>query len=221
MRPLHALLCLALAMALFVVPTIAWAGQPDDPPPVPAPAGGAPPAPEHPDASTEGHGHAANGHAGDLPIDAKAHAAVLREHLASIRASAVAKLEAKIAASQGAQLDRISEILFYVALAGFVLLFSPLWLRRRFPGRTAVLFKSSVRAALTFAFAIVLFSVALMVLRESENAMGAHTNPKIAIVEGMFHALDDSAEELAPLGPDLIEPPLAQAAGDAPAATAT
>jgi hypothetical protein len=210
MRSLRALLCLALAIAVFAVPARSWAGAPEDPPP--APAGGPSPAPEHPDAPTDGHGHEANGHAGASPIDAKVYAAALRERLASIRTTAVAKLEAKIEASQGAQLDRISEILFYVALAGFLLLLSPLWLRRRFPGKTAVLFKYSALAAFTFAFAIVLFSVALLVLRESQNALGSQTNPKIAIVEGMFHALDDSAEELAPLGPDLIEPTLAQVA---------
>lgn len=193
---------LLLALTLPALAPRAWADEP-----APAPAPGQPaPAEEHGEGSSPGDPDA---HA---PADAKAYAAGLREVLSSLRADALQQTEARIEAAQSRQLDRISEILAYVSLGGFLLLLAPLWLRRRFPGQMGTLVKYSVLASFTFVLAIFLFSVALMVLREAQNAFGAQTNPKLAIVEGMFHALDDSAEDLAPLGPDLIEPTLQQVA---------
>jgi hypothetical protein len=142
----------------------------------------------------------------------------LRAALAVARQKVLDKTLDKLEAAQEAQLDRIGTALEIFSLGGLLLLGAPLVLRRRFPGRTLLLFKYSALAAGTFVVAVNLFSVALLGLRSARGALGPLTNPQVAAVEGTFATLDKNAAELTQIGPALLGPTLAQldADGDEP-----
>src|SRR5688572_22432578 len=146
-------------------------------------------------------------------VDPKAYAAHLRGLAGVAREKLLVQLEDKILAKQEAQLDRIMTGLSIVALAGFLLLFTPLVLMRRYPGRMGVLVKYSVLASLTFVVAVNLFAGVLLVMRTVQGAAGRATNPQLAIVHATFDTIDEKAEDLAIAGPTLIEPTLDQLSG--------
>lgn len=154
--------------------------------------------------------HDAGMQAPETPVNPKAYAADLRALLAKVRERVIARAVAKLTASQEAQVERLGDWLFYLSLAGLLLLFRPLYLQTLYPGKTWPLFKYSVVAAGTFFIAVQLFSLSLLLLRSVQASTSEGTNPKIAVLEGAFDTLDHNAEHLAEIGPLLIEPTLAQ-----------
>lgn len=149
----------------------------------------------------------------EAAFDPKAYAEELRRRLPGLREKIEEKIGEKITAKQEAQMDMISEILGYVSLAGFLLLLLPLFLGGRYPGKAGVLFKQAALAGLLFCLAVNMLSLALMLLRGMQGAMAAVSNPQIAMVEGFFDTLDKDADDLAAIGPQILDPTLAQLEG--------
>jgi hypothetical protein len=135
--------------------------------------------------------------------------AALREAARGVRAAVFDRMTAKIEAKQAEKLDRLSLLLSIFAWCGALLLLLPLFLRKRYPDRMGVLFKYSALAALLFFLAVSLFSVVLIVLRGTQSALGEYTNPQVRMVAATFDLIEDKADEMAEVGPLLIEPTLA------------
>jgi hypothetical protein len=146
-------------------------------------------------------------------VDPAEYGAKIRTLVTSVREKVREKLEDKISDQQEQQVGRVTTLLGWFSMLGVLLLFAPLWLRKKHPGKTWPLFKYSAVAAITFIMAVNLFTVALTLLRTFQGALGTMTNPKIAVVEGAFDALDKNADDFAQLGPSLIEPTLTQLQG--------
>lgn len=146
--------------------------------------------------------------------DPAAYAAHLREVIRAVKKSVLAKMEKKVMARQEAKIGRVHTVLVWVSLGGLLLLFLPLFLARRYPGRGGLLFRYSGLAALTAMVAINLFALVLLFLRTTQGELGAYTNPKLAIVEAAFDTLDENADDLAAVGPLFIEPTIEKLTSD-------
>lgn len=134
--------------------------------------------------------------------------AALRELARSTRAAMFDRMTARIEARQVEKLDRISFLLSLFALSGALLLFMPFFLRRKYPDRMGVLVRYSALAALLFYLAVNLFAVVLLLMRGTQSAFGEYTNPQIKLVSATFDLIEDKADEMAEVGPLLIEPTL-------------
>jgi hypothetical protein len=155
-------------------------------------------------------------HGAPAASNAPAYGAFLRAALAKARPHVIAKLEAKAAASQAKAMDRLSFGLFLFSLLGIVLAIRPAFLVPKYPGRGKTLFGWGFASAALFFLTVNLFAMVIGLLRGAQGLVGHYTNPQIAIVEAAFDILDHRAEDLATLGPQLIEPTLHKAAqGDA------
>lgn len=142
------------------------------------------------------------------------YAAALRAVVGAVRDKVLAKIIDKIEANQAKKLDRISFGLSLFALCGVFLLFTPFVLRKKYPNKMGVLFKYSVLSAVLFVLAVNLFAAVLLVMRGAQGALGEYTNPQVAIVNSTFDLIEDKAEDLAAIGPMLIEPTLASLTGE-------
>jgi hypothetical protein len=91
-----------------------------------------------------------------------------------------------------------------------LLLLTPLFLRKKYPGQGAVLFKYSALASVVFFVTVNLFGGVLMVLRTTQTALGPLTNPTLAIASGTFDTLDNNAEDYITMGKELFVPTLEQ-----------
>lgn len=152
----------------------------------------------------------------EAPMDAGVAGAAAAERLRALiaeqRERALAGIRERLQASQTERMTTVADILGWFSLTGLLLLFAPLFLRRRHPGRQCQLFKFSAVAAFTFVGAVVLFTLVLVLVREIQSQLAFATNPQIAVTEAVFEVLHEYAEGLAALGPALIEPTLAQLA---------
>ena len=146
-------------------------------------------------------------------LDPKLYAEFLRTIVRSKRDAVLEKITEKAMAKQLARMDFVSAIFSIVSLLGIVILFSPLWLRGKYPGKGGILWKYSALAALLFVLTINLFSGVLGVLRTGQMVAGSATNPQVQIVEATFDVIDEKAEDIAPMGPVIVEPTLAQLDG--------
>ncbi|MCA9710133.1 MAG: hypothetical protein KDK70_30115 [Myxococcales bacterium] len=148
-------------------------------------------------------------------VDPAAYAAFLREQVAAKREQVSEAISNRVLDKQIARMDLVSTIFSVVSALGLLLLLMPLWLRKRYPGRQAVLWKYSALCTLIFIVTINLFAGVFGVLRVAQVAAGQATNPQVQIVEATFDVIDENAEDLAELGPVLIEPTLAGLDGSA------
>jgi hypothetical protein len=127
-------------------------------------------------------------------------AQLLRAQLLKVKKIVLAKIETKLERKQKKTLGRVSMFLIATSFAGFFLLLTPLFLRRKYPGKGMLLFKYGALAAVVFFVALNLFAGTLVVLRMSQNAMSKVSNPQIAVVSSAIDSLYDSADEIAELG---------------------
>jgi hypothetical protein len=146
--------------------------------------------------------------------DRAKYAVALRQVVAQVRGKVMDKITAKIAQKQESKLDNFALALSLFALCGVFLLGLPLVLRKKYPGKGGPLFKYSALAALLFFLAVNLFAVVLFVMRGAQGVLGEHTNPQVQIVESTFDLFADKADDLALIGPTLVEPTLASLTGE-------
>lgn len=138
--------------------------------------------------------------------------ALLREVLRTQKEVVGIRLEETITQKQDAKMATMSTVLGWVSLGGLGLLLLPLFLRKKYPGNDALLWKYSALAAGVCVVAMYLFSQVLLLLRGIQGALSSVTNPQVAVIDATFQVLDDNVEDLVDVGPVLIEAPLAQVA---------
>ena len=145
------------------------------------------------------------------------YAAALRQVVKQVRGKVLDKISDRIAAKQGQKLDRIAIVLSLFACCGVFLLAMPLVLKKKYPHQTRVLWKYSALAALLFFLAVNLFALVLFTMRGTQSALGKYTNPQVKLVSSTFDLVEEKAEDMADIGPILIEPTLASLTGDSDA----
>ncbi len=154
-------------------------------------------------------GEAVEGEGDAEEVDPKVYAAYIREIVRSKREVVEETITDKVLDKQIERMGVVSQIVSALAFLGFGLLAMPLLLRKRYPGKGPILWKYSAVAALLFFVTVNLFAGVLSVLRFGQMIGGGLTNPQVQIVSATFDVIDEQAEELAPMGPVLIEPTLA------------
>jgi hypothetical protein len=133
-----------------------------------------------------------------------------RKLVSTARAKVLARMEAKIKAKSAQRMARIALVIFFISLAGVLLLLTPLFLAKKYPGKGAMLFKYSAIAAVTFFITVNLFGGVAVGFRSAQGALGKLTNPQMKIAEGFFDSLDKEADELKGIAPQLLAPTLYQ-----------
>ena len=149
------------------------------------------------------------------------YAAALRQVVKEVRGKVLDKISDRIAAKQGEKLDRIAMVLSIIALSGVFLLLMPFFLKKKYPDKMATLWKYSALAALLFFLAVNLFALVLFTMRGTQSALGKYTNPQVKMVSSTFDLIEEKAEDMADIGPILIEPTLASLTGDTDAPVLT
>lgn len=142
------------------------------------------------------------------------YAAALRQVVQQVRGRVLDSITAKIERKQEQKLDRMATVISLFAWSGLLLLFLPFLLRKKYPRKMGVLFKYSALAALLFFLAVNLFAVVLFVMRGTQTALGQYTNPQIKLVSSTFDLIEKKADEMAEVGPILIEPTLQSLNGE-------
>lgn len=155
------------------------------------------------------------------PAQRAEYAAALRQVVKQVRGKVLEKISDKIAAKQGEKLDRIAFVLSLFACCGVFLLALPFVLRKKYPDKMRTLWKYSALAALLFFLAVNLFAVVLFTMRGTQSALGKYTNPQVKMVSSTFDLIEEKAEDMADIGPILIEPTLASLTGDTDAPVLT
>jgi len=123
------------------------------------------------------------------------------------------RLQAKMAKKQDARMARIGRYIAYFSLTGFLLLLLPFGLKRKYPGKTAMLFKYSGLAAVTFVLTVNFFGGVVLGMRTAQTALGTMTNPQLKVAEGFFDSLAADPDKYLPFARDLFAPTLYQLQG--------
>ncbi|MBL8715841.1 MAG: hypothetical protein JNL79_07580, partial [Myxococcales bacterium] len=142
--------------------------------------------------------------------DPEKYAAFIRGILPKIKEKVLGKIEAKMEKAQEAKMERLSMVLGWVSMLGFLLLLMPIFLAKKYPGKLGVLFKTSAIAAFASVIVMNLFAAIVMLLKNVQGALARFTNPQIKIVEAALDGIGDSADHLISFGPQLIQPTLDQ-----------
>jgi hypothetical protein len=136
-------------------------------------------------------------------------AAMFRKLVQLAKRKVLAKMEAKMAAKTDQKMMQFIWIVVGCSLAGFLLLFAPLVLRKKYPGQDGTLVKYSALAAFTFFVTVNLFGGVLYAMKTAQGKVSA-TAPNIAVAGGFFDTLDDNAEQYLVMGKELFAPTLEQ-----------
>lgn len=126
----------------------------------------------------------------------------------------LARMEAKIAKKSEARLKKIATLISLFSLAGFLLLFMPFGLNKKYPGQMGSLFKYSGLAAVTFFVTVNLFGAIVIGMRSAQGAVGNQTNPQLKLAAGFFDTLDHNAERYVNMGREVFAPTLESLKGD-------
>ena len=116
----------------------------------------------------------------------------LRDWLSLARDKVTSALHQKEQAAQMRSFRLILVLLgIFGAIGSIVVLLMPLRLVKRYPDRSAQLWKSSVIAAGTFALTIVLLGVTLLVMRTVQGRVATQSSsPKMVVAHGVFDVLE-------------------------------
>ncbi|MFN0249748.1 MAG: hypothetical protein ACKV2T_22895 [Kofleriaceae bacterium] len=133
-----------------------------------------------------------------------------RKGVRIVKKIVLAKMAKKIAKKSDKKMATFSLIVTIVSLGGFLLLFMPLFLAKKYPGKTGMLFKYSALAAVVFVVTVNLFGGVLYGMRTVQGALSNYTNPSIAIASGTFDTLDEQADKFIVMGKELFLPTIEQ-----------
>lgn len=142
--------------------------------------------------------------------DPAKYGAFIRSLIPKIKEKVLGKIEAKMEKSQEAKMERLSGVLGWVSMAGFLLLLMPIFLAKKYPGKLGLLFKTSAIASFASVIVMNLFAGIVLLLKNVQGALAKFTNPQIKIVEAALDGIGDSADHLISFGPQLIQPTLDQ-----------
>lgn len=138
----------------------------------------------------------------------KLYASWIRKIIPKVKEKALEKIEDKMEASQAKKMQTLSTALFAFSATGFLLLLMPLFLKKKYPGKGSVLFKFSAIAAFSTVIVMDLFAVVVLLLKAAQSSMGKLTNPQIKIVVAALDSIEQEAEHMVTMGPQLIQPTL-------------
>jgi hypothetical protein len=124
------------------------------------------------------------------------------------KAKVLDRLQTKMAKKQDARMAKLGRYIAYFSLSGLLLLFLPLALKKKYPGKTAMLFKYSGLAALTFVVTVNFFGGVVLGMRTAQGALGEMTNPQLKVAEGFFDSLISGADHYNSMGERLFAPTL-------------
>lgn len=137
-----------------------------------------------------------------------------RKMVRMAKTKVLSRLEAKIERKQAKKMLEFTYIVCGVSLLGVLLLLTPLFLRKKYPGQGKTLFKYAGLAALTWFVTVNLFGGVLYGMRTVQGVLSTMTNPQLAIAGGLFDTLDDHAERYIVTGKELFAPTLEQLQGN-------
>ncbi|CAN5634768.1 hypothetical protein BH11MYX1_BH11MYX1_03160 [soil metagenome] len=137
-----------------------------------------------------------------------------RKIVGVVRKVVLGRMEKKMAKSAAKKMNQFSIGIGAFSLAGLLLLFIPLVMRKRYPGQGKTLLKYSALAAVTFFVTVNLFGAVLFGMKTAQGVLGDSTNPSLAIAKGTFDTLDRNADEFITMGKELFVPTLEQLQGN-------
>jgi len=139
----------------------------------------------------------------------------LRKWLGVARTKVVDVISKKEEAKQGKSFHRILIVLLGLAVLGFlVVLWMPLFLAKKYPGQSKLLWRASAVAAVTFAATVVMLGAALLAMRTAQGAVARDsTSPKMRIAQGAFDVLEkdeyvEGFSDLSKMRLDFVKGPL-------------
>jgi len=141
----------------------------------------------------------------------------LRQLIRVARAKVLERMEKKIEKKSAERMGKISAMIGWFSLAGLLLLFMPLVLRKKYPGQGKALLKYSALAAGTFVITVNLFGMVVVGFRSAQSALGPATNPQLRVASAFFDAMDNNADALIVYGKELFGPTLEQVSGNSDA----
>ncbi|MFO0618191.1 MAG: hypothetical protein U0414_36700 [Polyangiaceae bacterium] len=132
---------------------------------------------------------------------------VLRKKIQETKKKVHDKMVVKANAKLERRMNLIAMALAGTSLLSFLLLLMPLFLRKKYPGQGAKLFRISLYAALAMFGSFLLLSGVLVGMRIVQAKLGQLTNPGLVFSDGAFDAADKMVEDIA-ASPGLILKPL-------------
>ena len=94
----------------------------------------------------------------------------------------------KAVAKQSKRNQTIVKVLGFASLLGLVMFLAPALWRKRFPGRTSLLFRYGALSAVLLVLVVNLFSAAVLVLQHTQVAISDSTNPEAALHHASIEA---------------------------------
>lgn len=132
---------------------------------------------------------------------------VLRKKIQDAKKKTHDKMVAKANAKLEKRMNTLAMVLGGVSLCSFLLLLMPLFMKKKFPGQGAKLFRISLYASLAMFGSFLLLSGVLLGMRVVQAKMGEYTNPGLVFSDGAFDAADKQVEDIA-ASPGLMLKPL-------------
>lgn len=146
--------------------------------------------------------------------DAAEYASRLNARLTELSDVSLTGLKDHISNTQTQRSNVILAVLIVLAFSGLLLLFSPLALFRRYPGRKLILTRFGFLSASLFILVGLLFVFMYAVTRLVQQLVSTASNPQLSLTESTFNFLIKNSDELARVGPGIIEPALRAVEGD-------
>jgi hypothetical protein len=153
------------------------------------------------------------------PQDVSAYSAALTTRLVDLRESVTVNLKTHISDEQARRSNIILGVLVGLSFTGLLLVLSPIPLARSYPNRKSVLVRFSWLSALLFIIVGNVFVGIYALTRITQTIVSTASNPQLSLTESTFNFLIVNSDELASVGPGIIEPTLRAMEND-PAAPA-
>lgn len=142
------------------------------------------------------------------PQDVSAYSAALTTRLVELQESVTVNLESHISNEQSRRSNIILGVLVGLSFTGLLMVFSPIPLARSYPNRKSVLLRFSWLSALLFVLVGNVFVGIYALTRFTQTIVSTVSNPQLSLTESTFNFLVANSDELASVGPGIIEPTL-------------
>lgn len=143
---------------------------------------------------------------GLAPESTEDYATALQNHLLELQGPVTAAVRAAISDDQSQRSRAILGVLVGLTFTGLIFVFAPLPLARRYPKRKSILNRFSWLSAVMFILVGNVFVGIYALTRFSQSLVSTASNPQLSLTESTFSFLIDNSDELAAVGPGIIEP---------------
>lgn len=132
-----------------------------------------------------------------------------------MREKIIAKMIYKTTQKQSKTMGLLMMIMLGLTAAGVLILLTPLFLAKKYPGKEKLVWKGALLATFAYISTMLVFTGAVFLLRTAKNETAMLVNPPLAIANASFDAVHDQVAFLTstPGGEDdvrvLLEPPIA------------